>query len=633
MRLNDKHKVSMVGNECKSTRSHDVTLSDYFITLLFILFSSSVFAQRFTATASSNNVPVNWKFEITYTIENGDAKSFTPPRIENFDVYGPATSQNISIVNGRMSKSVSYTYTLQPKKQGDFTIPPATANINGSQMQSNGLSIKVGPPQKQPQQQAQQNYDPFDAYRQFNKQLEITEEDLRKFAQENLFVRISPSKTSFYQGDQVTLSYKLYYRIPFQNLQAIKMPSYNGFLSEEFKLPEPDPEKQAPIEVYNGKKFYVQEFKRVALFPLKSGNIQIEPMQLQGTALIEVPDPFFGELFSQWQPYDYTFNSNDIELNVKPLPEKNKPESFSGAVGKFSFSADYDKTKVKVGDPVKLRITYTGIGNLKLITAPKLQFPEEFEAYEPKIMDNFNREGDVVKGSKTFEYVLVPQDGGKFKMPKYEFAYFDVDKADYIKFTLPETEIEVEGKAAISQNVINFFKREKKDIPKGLYGIKTNFSKSDAFVGSLAFWTFSGIPLVLFVLGFVFRKREYSESQLLALRRNKADKVALRRLAIAKKYLQQDKEQDFYNEVIRSLWEYTSDKLAIPQRELSKENIAEKLSARQVDEQKITALKNTLDTCEMALFSPVEQKAQMKNTFEKARELIIDFETTLNKKA
>ncbi|MBK9330150.1 MAG: protein BatD [Sphingobacteriales bacterium] len=613
--------------------SHLFSGSAFCAFLLLLLTAGTAFAQKFTAIANTREVPLNYTFDITYSVENGDMQKFTPPRFEAFDTYGPAQSTNVSIINGKMSKSVSYTYTLQPKRQGEFTIPPATAVINGSEMKSNPVNIVVTAPSKQ-SQQSQQYQDPFDAFRRQSQpqRRQSSDEDIRKEVEKNIFVRVIPSKTQLYQGDQVSLSYKLYFRIQYQTLQATKNPSYNGFLSEEFKLPEPDRNEQPPIEVYGGRKYYVQEFKRVSLFPTKSGKITIDPIELQGTVLLEVPDPFFGGFFSTLEPYDYEFKSNAIDLDIKSLPEKNKPAAFSGAVGKFSFEAGYDKKNVKVGDEIKLKITYNGTGNLKLITAPKLAFPEEFEAFEPKTKDDYSNNGSVVTGSKSFEYILIPQDGGKFKLPLYEFAYFDVEKGDYVRFTLPETEIEVEGKAKISENVISFFKREKEDRPKSIYGIKTTYAASSDFAGSNRFWMLTVSPFMILLLGFIFRKRDYSESELLSLRRKKANRIALRKMAKAKKLLEQHQEEAFYNEVIRALWEYLSDKLAIPQSELSKENISERLSFRNVTADKIQSLVETLDTCEQSLFSPAGQQHAMQQTYSRSVELIVDIEEQLKAK-
>ena len=604
------------------------TYSYLMLCCLFIFTFQVVQAQRFSASADATQVPLNYTFNITYAVENGSLQKFNPPNFAavGFDASGPAQSTNVSVINGKVSKSVSLTYTLKPKKQGDFVIPAATATVNGGEMRSNTISIKVVAPAKQSQQQ--QYNDPFDVFRQQRRQEEPSQDDIQRYVSKNMFVRVIPSKTSLYQGDQLTLSYKLYYLIQFQSLVASKNPSFNGFLSEEFKLPEPDPNKRPDVEEYNGKKYYVQEFKRTALFPTKSGKIAIEPIELSSEVLIPVTDDFFGMVVG-YEPYEYNFKSNAIDLDIKALPEKNKPAAFSGAVGKFSFEADYDKTKCKVDEPVTLKVTYKGTGNLKLITPPKLEFPEEFEAYEPKVKDDYQNNGSVVTGSKTFEYVIVPQDGGKFKLPKYEFAYFDVEKGDYVKFSLAETEIEVSGKAKLSENVANFFKREKEDKPKSIYGIKKQYVKNTEFVGSTGFWALTVSPFVLLLIGFIFRKRDYSESDLVFMRRKKANKIALRRMATAKKLLQQKNEQGFYNEVIRALWAYLSDKLYIPQSELSKENIADKLRIKEVAEEKIEALKTTLDTCEQSLFSPVGKENAMQTTYSKAIELIIDFEEQL----
>ena len=263
MIISNKYKV--ISNKLRDTYSY------FIFCCLFIFTFNLAKAQRFTAAADVTQVPLNYSFDITYSVENGNLQKFSPPRFDGFDAYGPAQSTNVSIVNGKVSKSVSYTYTLKPKKQGDFVIPPATAIVNGNEMQSNSISVKVIAAAKQSQQQAQQYNDPFDVFRQQQRRQQPSEDDIKKMVEKNIFVRVIPSKTSLYQGDQLSLSYKLYFRIQYQSLQATKNPSYNGFLSEEFKLPEPDRNEEPPIETFEGKKYYVQEFKRVSLFPTKSG--------------------------------------------------------------------------------------------------------------------------------------------------------------------------------------------------------------------------------------------------------------------------------------------------------------------------------------------------------------------------
>ena len=591
------------------------------ISLTFLLLLISIAnAQRFTASAEYSQVPINYTVDVAYTVEGGKLESFTPPKFEGFEVYGPSQGTNISFINGKVTKSTSLTYTLKPKKQGDFTIDAASAIINGKEMKSNSINIRVVAAQER-----RKSNDPFQSMmeemeemqRQMMRQFQqpsYSEAEIKQYLSTNLFVRAIPSKSSLYEGEQTTISYKIYARVACDGFMATKMPSYNGFLSEEFKLPE---QQEPKTETLNGVQYQTLEIKRVTLFPQKSGKIVIEPIELSANAYIG------------YQPYEYNFKGNVITLDVKPLPQKNKPTAFSGAVGKFSFSAEYDKVKTAVGEPLTLKITYTGTGNLKLITAPKLEFPEEFEAYEPKTKDAYENNGTVVSGSKSFEYILIPQDGGTFKLPKYEFAYFDVDKGDYVKFTLPETTIEVSGKAKLSENVISFFKREKENKPRSIYGIKKQYVKNNNFAGSTAFWTLTAIPAILLLVGFLFRRRNYSDTELLLMRRKKANKIALRRMATAKKLLQQKNEQGFYNEVIRALWHYLSDKLFIPQSELSKENIADKLQLRNVAEDKINDLHVTLDTCEQSLFSPVGQENAMQQTYNKAIELIIDLEEQL----
>mgnify|MGYP000866647315 CR=1 FL=1 len=616
MQTNAKHKI--LSN--KFLKSYVYFL---LITFIFLFPYSNIYAQQFTASVDYNQVPLNYTVDLTYTIEGGKASSFTPPKFDGFEVYGPSQGNNISIINGRVSKSTTLTYTLKPNKQGAFVIASATAIISGKEMKSNSVNIQVVAAQER-----RRSNDPFQSMmdemeemqRQMMQQFQqpaYTEEEIKQYLSKNLLVKVTPAKTSIYQGEQTTLSYKIYSRVTCNGIVATKMPSFNGFLSEEFILPE---QQEPKVERLNGVEYQTLEVKRITLFPQNTGNISIEPMELSAN------------VYLGFEPFEYKFKSNAIALTVKPLPEKNKPNTFNGAVGKFSFNAEYDKTKVNVDEPISLKITYKGTGNLKLITAPKLEFPDEFEAYEPKAKDDYKNNGNEVTGVKSFEYILIPQDGGTFKLPKYEFAYFDVDKQDYVKFILPETTITVSGNAKISVNVANFFKREKKDKPRSIYGIKQQYLQHKNFVRSNTFWGLIAMPTLIIILSFIFRTRDYSDTELLLMRRKKANAIALKRMSMAKKLLYQKNEQGFYNEVIRALWHYLSDKLVIPQSELSKENIADRLQFRNVQHSKIVDVKTTLNTCKQALFTPIRKKITMQQTYEKAIELIVDLEDELKKK-
>jgi len=353
------------------------------IFLLFIITTQSSFAQKFYIQLSDKEVPLNYTVDVTFTVENGNLENFTPPKFSGFDAYGPMQSNQTNIINGNVSRSVSLTYTLQPKSKGTFTIPEASAIINGKKYITKSFTIKVIDEAKQPQHQQQQNAWPFpDPFsNQGKKSKPKSSDQLKADIAKNFFVKVTANKATVYEGDQLTLIYKIYYRIQAQGLYVTKAPSYNNFLSEEFDV---DLNKEPEIESYNGQKYYTNEFRRVVLFPQKAGKVSIEPMEFQSVVMVEMPDPYFDNpFFTIPQPYEYKFKCNDLNINVLPLPQP-APKNFSGAVGNFSFKANYDKTKVKVGEPIQLNLTYTGTGNLKLITAPKLIFPDDFEAYPPK---------------------------------------------------------------------------------------------------------------------------------------------------------------------------------------------------------------------------------------------------------
>lgn len=600
------------------------------VLFIIILFTTQkIIAQKYYIQVSAQEIPLNETVDISFTIENGNLDKFIPPKFEGFDAYGPFESSQTSIINGDVSRLIAITYTLQPKAKGTFTIPAAKVIINGKKYTSKPFTIKVTDAIKPSQQQNANSKSNTSTKQKEKKVVPKTDGQLKEDIASNIFVRVIPNKSTVYKGEQVTLTYKLYLRTQIQSLYISKMPTYSNFIAEDITI---DLNQEPKVERYNGQNYYVSEIKKVNLFPQSVGKISVEPIELQATLMVEMPDPFFNDpFFTIPQPIDFNFKNEDLSITVLPLPQP-QPKNFSGIVGNYNLQAYYDKTNVKVGEPIQLSLNYTNTGSLKPINPPKLSFPDNIEIYPPKIIEERDNNGNVIPGNKTIKYTLVPQDGGQYTLPAYQFCYFNIEKKQYITLNLLETKIEVIGKAKLSLNLLNFKKREKEEMKQNeLQANATELNHQTKIYGSPLFYSTIGFSCVLFLLGFFFRKKDYNQSELLNKRRSKANKMALKRLKYANTLMKSIQEKPFYNEVIRALWQYISDKLHITTTNLSKENMALQLTNKNIQQDKIDELIVMLNNCEEALFASQGKQDSMQQTYQTAINWITDVDMTLNK--
>jgi hypothetical protein len=599
------------------------------ILAVLVLLATVMFAAQdgpFAASVDRTTVAVGEQFELTFTLNGttgGD--NFQPPPLNDFLVAsGPNSSTNMQIINGAVSSSVSYNYVLQPKAEGKFTIGPASINVKGKTEKSQPIVITVV---KGSQQAAKQNR-------------QVAEGDVSKQIGDNLLLKVAVEKTRLFQGEQLTAVYKLYFRVGIANYNLTKLPSLAGFWSENLDLPK---QQQITNESFNGKQYRVAILKKVALFPQRSGTLELDPMEM--TCVVQVQarrqqnnlfdqffnDPFFGGVTN----VNYVVRSEPLKIIVDPLPSQNVPAGFNGAVGKFSMEAWLEKKQVKTNDPVTLRIKISGRGNLKLLQPPDISFPPDLDKYDPKIADNISNQGNVISGSRTFEYLLIPRHAGEQKIPPFQFAYFDLDKRSYVSSTSPEFTIAVEKGAEYASSTVSGLGKE--DVK--LLGEDIRFIKSggvtlrrtgEGFSGTVGFYAFASGPVLAF-LGFMFfaRRRERMMSDTVGLRNRRARKVSLRRLKLAKEFLDQKKKEEFYTEVSRALWGYLSDKLRIPPSDLSIDGVREILSKRSVPEEKTGKVIATIEQCEFARFAPMTDAVEMGTMYEGTVDLISSLEDRL----
>jgi hypothetical protein len=590
---------------------------------IFLFISVILKAQSFVASVDNNKVGENDRFEVSFTFEGkniNDIKNFTPPSFKDFRILsGPNQSTSMQIINGVASSTFTLSYILMPNTTGSFTIGSASIQYQGNTFKTEPLKITVVKGSQKPDDQ---------------KSSGISNEEIAK----NLFIRASIDKNRIYQSEQVTVTYKLYTRLNIAAQMSVdKLPQYQGFWAEEI---ETSRNIAFTSEVVDGKQYRVGILKKAALFPNQSGKLEVTPLELTIPIQIQkkknpnnIWDDFFGDPFGRSEIIEYPTKSNTVKVDVLPLPENNKPDSFKGAVGRYDFTATIDKSKLKTNEPVSLKFNITGTGNIKLLELPDFQLPNGFEKYDPKIEEQINRTGKI-SGSKKAEYLLIPRIPGTREIPAIEFSYFDPERKTYQTLKSKSFNLSIEqgetGPADIAQQNIT-------QVESDIRYIKTSFKDIDKRTGlileSTGFWVASILPL-LFAIGLIIWKRKqdklYCNQQL--LRYTKAEKVARSRFKKAKKFLEQNEVEQFYTEISQALFGYLEDKLHISKSEFTLEKAADELAKRNISQDIISKMKTNAEKCEFIRFAPsTNPSAAMNEMYKSLSEVVIDIERSISK--
>lgn len=579
-------------------------------------------AQKFVAQASKTTVAVGEAFQISYTL-NTSGSNFKVPALKDFDVYsGPNQSTSMSFVNGAMSQSVTLSYVIAAKKEGKITIGPASVTVDGKTIQSNSLTFEVV--------KGSSNY-PSNS-NQGSSNNTAPSENLS----DNLFIKASVNKTKVVLGEQISVVYKVYTRYQLRGFQDIKFPDFNGFYSMD--VPMNNQQVQVTNENVDGINYQVAELKHSFLFPQRTGKIEIPPMEAElvvrkrsNRQPRDIFEQFFG---GGYEDAVYSVKSKGIQIDVQALPETNKPEHFNGAVGDFSYKVQLSKETVKANEAINLKITLTGKGNIKLVDAPKLTFPEDFEVYDPKENENIIVNGGGVSGTKTFDYVLIPRYEGDYKIDQIQFTYFNADKKEYVTIPSPELSIHVEkgDAAAVKASVFDpADKNEVKVLGEDIKYIKINNSEfkqiEKHFFGSILFYLCLIIPFILFGAALWYYKKQLElNKDVVAVKSKKATKLAKKKLAIAEKYLKLNNKEQFYAETLQAIQGYVCDKLNIDPASLNKERIQVELTYRNISMTSILQLLELINSCEYARYAPAAVSTDLQHVYQSTVDLITKIE-------
>ena len=598
------------------------------ILMALIAYSTQMLADKVSFTASAPDaVVVGDQFRLSYTVTTQKVKDFRAPSIKGFDVLmGPSRSQqsNTQIVNGNVTStsSITFTYILMANNAGEYTIPGASIVADGDQMVSNSVRIKV-----LPQDQGDSNSSSSSS---------THSSSGTGVSNQDLFITASASKTNVYEQEAFVLTYKIYTRESNLQLNNAKLPDFKGFHSQEIEMTT---NARWTPEHYQGRNYYTTVYRQFVLFPQQSGKLYIDPAQFQMTV---------GKPVQSDDPFDAFFNggSNVIEIkksistpkiaiNVNPLPA-GKPADFSGGVGEFNISSSINNTELKTNDAITIKLVISGTGNLKLISNPEIKFPDDFEVYDPKVDNQVRLTREGLTGNKVIEYLAIPRHAGTYKIPGVSFSYFDIRSKSYKTLKTEEYVINVEKGAGNADQVIANFtnKEDLKVLGEDIRYIKQNEvtlqPKGSFFYGSMTYWLFYIIPALAFIIFFIiYRKQAAENANVAKMRTKKANKVATKRMKLAGKLLSENKKDAFYDEVLKALWGYISDKLNIPVSRLSKDNIEEKLRNHGVNEELIKEFLNALNDCEFARFAPGDENQAMDKVYSSSIEVISKMENSI----
>lgn len=598
-----------------------------FVFLLQLILSGVMFAgaQELIVNVPSQ-VAVGENFRLTYTVNTQNAKDF---RIGNIPdalevITGPYKSVQASyrMVNGHTTgaSSITFTFILCATKNGTYTISPAQITANGKRVSSKSARVKVSG-QAQDNSGAPRMHDDMDDQPHLRDAgTPITGRDL--------FIKVSANKNRVHEQEPVLLTYKVYTLVDLTQLEG-KMPDLTGFHTQEIPLPQ---QKSFHIERVNGRPYRCVTWSQYVMYPQMTGKLEIPSITFNGTVIQQNRnvDPFEAFLNggSGYIEVKRAIKAPGMTIQVDPLPAR--PAGFSGGVGKFNISAQINKTEIRANDPVSIRVVVGGIGNLKLIKQPVVNFPKDFDKYDAKVTDKTKLTQNGVEGNMIYDFLAVPRNQGDYVIPAVEFIYYDTDANAYKTIRTQSFKLHV-AKGEGGASAVDYGDAKDKDIHPIKEGGFDVQDTEHIFYGSAAYWTLLSVLFLVFVgVLVVFRKRALDNADITRLKIKKANRIATKRLKYANRLMLNNEHDKFYDEVLRALWGYVGDKLDMPVEQLSRENISDKLSSKGVDSDTIGLFLRALDECEYNRYAPGDTKGNMNQTFEAAMTAIIKIEDVLS---
>lgn len=639
--------------------------------ILLLGWGGMVLAQEevvFQTEVSAEKIGRQDQLQVSYVLQNArQVQSILPQGLDqDFEIIGgpyQSSSMGTQILNGKVSQSsrISLTFILSPRRLGKLKVPEAVAkDREGNTYRSNPVEITVIPGRYQ--QPSRQQPSDQDLARRRQGQREAYEEARRQQRQEiadeverqvdidrDLFIRVVVDKQKVHIGEQVTASYKLYSRIPMK-VNISKLPSLNGFWTQDFELPQGNIKPSE--EVIHGKPYQVFLLKKSALFPQQTGELILDEAEAEGVARVMkevkhrhpladwmdrnslfgslmIDDPFFrSDLFTTqvFRDIPVKLKSKPVKIEVLPLPDSAAGDDFRGAVGQFAMEMSLDRSQITTDDQAVLTLTIKGTGNLKLFDAPQLILPSGLVGYEPLVLDSITGRSTTIRGEKQIRYAIGALSPGKFRVEPLAFTYFDPKKKEFVTLETRPFELEVSpgqgfGDLVSGQGLIADLHPLRSQIPS------SKREPAPPLFFRAGYWSLYAFPFAGFLGFFLWKRREEEwEKDPRALRRRRANRIAAKRLRLARKKMESQDHQGFYQEISKALWLYLSDKLGIALSSLSREAADAELRSRHCPEESMQKLHALLDDCQAALYAPNPGREAHAGTYDQAVDMISELE-------
>lgn len=611
-----------------------------------IIFSALFVLAVFSAFAAGKvtfeaNTPMTVALDGTFRVEfalnaSPDEGSFRAPSFEGFDVIaGPVESKgsSIEIINGSMTKSVSYTitYVLMPQAAGTVSLGVAEVAVDGATYRTSAQPIEVVDESGGGQSSA-----PDRPQRQENQQGDVQS----RISRDDILLRAVASRTSVYKGEPLHVVYKLYSRLPIVNYGFDSAPSFNGFWAQDITDTNTI---QSRRETYNGKVYEAYVLKETLLYPQQSGTLTIDPAELTAVAQVVVQsrrnaDPFFGGGHEVYN-VPRKVQSQKITIQVKGLPA-GAPATFSGAVGNFTMEASTPPERLTANSAATYTVKISGTGNLTFVQAPRLPLPTSFEQYNVKTTESINASAAGISGYRQFEYPFIARAEGSYEVEPVEFSYFHPERMHYVTLRSKPLTLEVapDASGGASAPVVQgrgMSKEEVKMLGQDIRFIKLGGaqlrSMREPLLFSATYWTLLAGILAIFTMIYIALRRQIRDSHNVALMRGKrANKIAVQRFRAARKYMEEQNRHAFYEEMLRAMWGYMSDRFNIPVANLTKENVREELHKRGVAAEDSQRFAEIITRCDEAQYSPAAS-AQMSDVYSQGVDFISRIESVIKR--
>jgi hypothetical protein len=600
--------------------------------IVFFLFAcNEVLRADDIEVSAPRTVEVGQPFQISFSV-SARPKKIEPPLIDGATILaGPSTSssQNVQIDNnGQVYENATFTlsYFIKADKEGKIKVGSASVNVNGKVIQSKPFTINAVKGSRQASQNQQQGQ-------------RGTSSSDSKVDGSDLFVRVLLNKNSAYVGEQITASIKLYTRLEIIGDEGVKLPTFNGFYRQDV---ESKPVSQFDRETVNGKVYGTAVIKKFVLWPQKTGDLVVDPVELQLVVQKVIRSHRARSLLEEFlgsgpsvENIRQVIKSTPVKVKVKSLPEP-QPASYYGAVGNFTLKTSVDKTKAKANDAITFKVTLSGSGSLNLSEAPKITFPADFEVYDPKVNENINNSASGSSGSKTWEYVIIPRNAGKFEIPAVEYSTFKPVTGKYSTLTSQAISLNIDKGDGVTNGVV-IQRNDIKVIGNDIRYIKLGRGRlkpaEAAVFGAWYFWLIIALCVISVVVVWRFWKNKVIlASNVSLLKQKRASRMAERRLKEAASLLHSSNRIGFFEAIHSAIWGYLGDKLSISPAKLSREAAFEMLQSRSIDHELLEKLSLLLDACEMERFAPISTFSSLDEVYVSAREAITQIDAKLKSK-